>query len=126
VKAYEEVSFVNTDAVSISIEMSPLTALSVAASISQFVDFGSKFLSSSRKLYQSADGTLRENLDTEIVMADLRVCYCLCEENCQRTVRLYLKVPLAHPGTSSMMPPWTVSIDDRWKLPLSCSDGSIS
>ena len=52
--------------------MEPLTALSVATSVIQFVDFGSKLLSNSRKLYKSADGVLQENLDTEVLTNDLQ------------------------------------------------------
>jgi hypothetical protein len=52
--------------------MDPLTALSIASSVVQFVDFGSKLLSNSRKLYKSSHGILSENLDIEDVTQDLR------------------------------------------------------
>jgi hypothetical protein len=45
--------------------MDPLTALSVAGNAVQFVDFGSKILFKSYKLYKSQDGVLMENLGTE-------------------------------------------------------------
>ena len=51
--------------------MDALTALSVATSVVSFVDFGSKLLSKSRKLYKSADGALTENVDIEIIVADI-------------------------------------------------------
>jgi hypothetical protein len=41
--------------------MDPLTALSVAACVVQFVDYGTKLLSKGRELYKSADGALWEN-----------------------------------------------------------------
>lgn len=51
--------------------MGPLTALSVASSVIQFADFGSKLLNQSRQLYKSAHGTLSENIDVEIIAADV-------------------------------------------------------
>lgn len=51
--------------------MEALTALSVATSIIQFVDFGSKLLSNSRKLYKSAGGGLSPNIDVETLTNDV-------------------------------------------------------
>lgn len=51
--------------------MEPLTALSVASSVIQFVDFGSKLLANGRQLYRSAEGVLTENVDLELVASDL-------------------------------------------------------
>jgi len=51
--------------------MDPLTALSVASSIIQFVDFGSKLLSRSRQLYKSKEGVLTENVDVETITEDI-------------------------------------------------------
>ncbi|KAN0108768.1 hypothetical protein V8E51_008510 [Hyaloscypha variabilis] len=45
--------------------MDPLTALSVAASVVQFVSYGSELVSKSRELYKSAHGTLTENAEIE-------------------------------------------------------------
>jgi hypothetical protein len=45
--------------------MDPLTALSIAASVVQFVDYGTKLLSKGRELYKSADGALSENVELE-------------------------------------------------------------
>jgi hypothetical protein len=47
--------------------MDPLTALSVAGNIIQFVDFSYKLISSSYKLYESASGALVENLELEAI-----------------------------------------------------------
>jgi hypothetical protein len=51
--------------------MDAITALSVASNVIQFVDFGSKLLSNSRKLYKSAQGVLTENVDVETITSDL-------------------------------------------------------
>jgi len=51
--------------------MDPLTALSVASSVIQFVDFGSKLLSRSRQLYKSKEGVLTENFDVETITKDI-------------------------------------------------------
>ena len=42
--------------------MDPLAALSVAASVVQFVDYGTEVLSKGYEIYKSADGVLAENL----------------------------------------------------------------
>jgi hypothetical protein len=49
----------------------PLTALSVASSVIQFVDFGSKLLSFSRQLYKSKEGVLTENVDVKTITEDI-------------------------------------------------------
>ena len=51
--------------------MDPLTALSVATSVVSFVDFGSKLLSKSRKLYKSSNGVLTENVDLHVIALDI-------------------------------------------------------
>lgn len=51
--------------------MEALNTLQVAGGVIQFLDFGSKMLSKSRKLYRSADGVLSENVDLEVVTTDL-------------------------------------------------------
>lgn len=43
--------------------MDPLSALSIAACVVQFVDFGTKVLKDGKELYNSADGALAENVD---------------------------------------------------------------
>src|SRR6187402_1695249 len=52
--------------------MDPLSALSLAGTIVQFVDFTSKMLSDSRQLYQSTSGFLDAHEQIELVTADLR------------------------------------------------------
>lgn len=51
--------------------MEALTSLSVASSVIQFVDFGSKLLSKSKKLYKSKDGVLSSTIDSERIVLDL-------------------------------------------------------
>lgn len=45
--------------------LDPLTALSVAATVVQFVDFGSKLVSKGKEFYKSPDGVLLENAELE-------------------------------------------------------------
>lgn len=51
--------------------MDPLTALSVASNIIQFVDFGSRLVSKAHRLYRSADGALTEHIHLEVIITDL-------------------------------------------------------
>lgn len=51
--------------------MEALTALSVASSVIQFVDFGSKLVSKSKKLYRSKRGVLDSTIDSERIIHDL-------------------------------------------------------
>ena len=51
--------------------LDPLTALSVASDIIQLVDFGSKLLSQTQELYESAHGASKANITTEEVTADI-------------------------------------------------------
>jgi hypothetical protein len=53
--------------------MDPLTALSVAASVVQFVDYGTKLLSKGRELYKSANGALSENIELEEASSRLKL-----------------------------------------------------
>ncbi|PMD37906.1 hypothetical protein L207DRAFT_635353 [Hyaloscypha variabilis F] len=43
--------------------MDPLSALTVAAAVVQFVDYGTKIVSKGRELYKSVDGALSENIE---------------------------------------------------------------
>jgi hypothetical protein len=52
--------------------MDPLTALSVAGTIVQFVDYGTRLLSNARELYKSSAGTLDANNELELVTTDLQ------------------------------------------------------
>ena len=63
--------------------MDPLSGLSIASNIVQFVDFGLRVVSKGNRIYRSVDGALTENLDLEVVTNDLLViqaklrCSCL-------------------------------------------------
>jgi hypothetical protein len=52
--------------------MDPLTALSVAGTIVQFADFGSRLFSEGKELYTSTQGALAANDELELVTSDLR------------------------------------------------------
>ena len=52
--------------------MDPLTALSLAGTIVQFVDFGRTLITDARDLYTSSSGTLTANEELELVTADLQ------------------------------------------------------
>jgi hypothetical protein len=52
--------------------MDPLTALSLAGSVVQFVDFGSKVLTRSHELYKSARGSLSFIEELDYVTVDLQ------------------------------------------------------
>jgi hypothetical protein len=52
--------------------MDPLTALSVAGTVVQFVDFGSKLLGNTRHLYKSARGSLEATEELKLVTGDLQ------------------------------------------------------
>jgi hypothetical protein len=51
--------------------LDPFTALGVAGNIVQFVDFATKLISKSHKIYKSADGALMENQDLEVIALSL-------------------------------------------------------
>lgn len=51
--------------------MEPLVALSLAGTIVQFVDFGSKLLKDGRELYTSKTGTLKTYEELELITTDL-------------------------------------------------------
>ncbi|KAH6672603.1 hypothetical protein B0J14DRAFT_514181 [Halenospora varia] len=51
--------------------MDPLTALSLAGNVIQFVDFGSKLLSQGYELYKSTGGRLELDEELELITADL-------------------------------------------------------
>lgn len=51
--------------------MDPITAIGIAGSIVQFVDFGLKVVSKGNHIYRSGDGTLSEDHDLEVLTRDL-------------------------------------------------------
>jgi len=75
--------------------MDPLSALSIASNIIQFVDFGCKLFSRSRQLYKSLDGALSDNVVVEVLAHDL--------ESLSNNLLLSLKEnqPLGFPPKSS-------------------------
>lgn len=52
--------------------LDPLTALSLAATVVQFVDFSCKLLSKGHEIYASADGASVGNREVELIAKDLR------------------------------------------------------
>lgn len=52
--------------------MDPLLALSVAGTIIQFVDFGTRMLSSTIELYKSTNGSLKVSEELELMTGDLQ------------------------------------------------------
>jgi hypothetical protein len=52
--------------------MDPLTALSVAGNVVQFIQFGCQIISKEQQIYRSASGSLTENVDIETVANDFR------------------------------------------------------
>lgn len=51
--------------------LDPFTALSTAATVVQFVDFGTKLISKGYEIYRSADGVLTENAEQKAVASKL-------------------------------------------------------
>jgi hypothetical protein len=52
--------------------MEPLSALSLATSIVQFVDFATKIVHGTRQIYQSGTGAAAENADIELCASELQ------------------------------------------------------
>jgi hypothetical protein len=52
--------------------LDPLTALSLASNIVQFIDFGTKLLAKGYELYESADGASVGNAELEFIARDLQ------------------------------------------------------
>ncbi|KAH8803347.1 small s protein, partial [Xylogone sp. PMI_703] len=86
--------------------MEPLTALSLASSVIQFADFGSKLLSNSRKLYKSAQGSLSENVDIEVITTDLSTL----AESLRRKSELY-RLPNYAASGSTRSPEYDEALD---------------
>lgn len=61
--------------------LDPLTALSLAAAVIQFVDFGSKLIATSHEIYISVNGATKENATIGEVTADIKgFCRRLVEQ----------------------------------------------
>ena len=52
--------------------LDPLTAVGLGASFIQFVDFSSKLIVKGYEIYTSTNGTLRENIEIEAIIANLQ------------------------------------------------------
>ena len=52
--------------------LDPFSALSLAAAVVQFVDFGTRLMSKGKEIYQSADGSSAENIELEVIYEDLK------------------------------------------------------
>ena len=52
--------------------MDPLSALSVAAAVIQFIDYSTRIVSKGKELYKSADGALAENIELETASVRLQ------------------------------------------------------
>jgi len=59
----------------------PISALSLGANVIQVVEVSFRLVSSSRAIYQSVDGSLAENLDTEILATDLQDCNAILSQS---------------------------------------------
>ncbi|KAF2008561.1 hypothetical protein BU24DRAFT_456109 [Aaosphaeria arxii CBS 175.79] len=58
--------------------MDPFTALTLATSIVQFVDFATKIVHGTRQIYQTGEGVAEENADIELCASELHnLCTCL-------------------------------------------------
>lgn len=65
----------------------PLSALSVAASVVQFVEFAHKIVSKGRQLYDSPNGALRDNEETETVTKRLQALTEMLKESMEEIPR---------------------------------------
>jgi hypothetical protein len=54
--------------------MDPLTAISLASAIVQFVDFSSKLVSGARQIYGSASGATEADRSLEVITSEMRQC----------------------------------------------------
>lgn len=56
---------------SIDMALDPFSALSAAAAVVQFIDFGCQLVAKGYRLHRSPSGALAENLDVEAITTDL-------------------------------------------------------
>jgi hypothetical protein len=71
--------------------LDPLTALSVAASVVQFVDFSTKLISKGREIYKSTEGVLSDHAEQAAIssrLADLTRGLSVSINACEATKRL--------------------------------------
>lgn len=55
--------------------LDPLTALSIASSVIQIVDFGCKLVSQTQEIYHSASGATKDNVTSGEITKDINVLY---------------------------------------------------
>jgi hypothetical protein len=67
--------------------MDPITATGLAASVIQFVQFGSKLISQSIEIYQSTDGALGENIALADIAKNLSELNSVMQERQPRALR---------------------------------------
>ena len=76
--------------------MDPLSALTVASSVIEFVDFGFKLMSGSHELYNSTDGSSSINSELEFITKDLtEICSRLSQNGSCIHDRMATKPELA-------------------------------
>jgi hypothetical protein len=61
--------------------MDTLSALSLAGTVVQFVDFGYKLVSTSRDFYKSSHGALEAHVQLELITSDLRAFLVKLQQN---------------------------------------------
>jgi predicted RNase H-like nuclease (RuvC/YqgF family) len=66
--------------------MDPMSALSVATAVVQFVDFGSKLLEKASDIYSSHSDKSREEVDSDLLTQDLRFLVTRLRENARSKV----------------------------------------
>ena len=55
--------------------LDPLTALSIASSVIQIVDFGCKLVSETQEIYSSASGATKDNVTSREITKDIKLLY---------------------------------------------------
>lgn len=55
--------------------LDPLTALSIASSVLQIIDFGRKLVSQTQEIYQSASGATKDNVTSGEITKDINFLY---------------------------------------------------
>ncbi|KAF7935388.1 uncharacterized protein EAE97_008295 [Botrytis byssoidea] len=82
--------------------LDPLSALSLAATIVQFVDYGSKVISDATELHHSSEGALANNLELSTIIPDLSsISNALSLRSSGQGMHSYTKDELALNGLAS-------------------------
>ena len=68
--------------------LDPMSAISLAGNVVQFVDFTSRIVSKGRRVYLSAEGALPKNLELEVITNDLSQIAKSLRENEVNTAKL--------------------------------------